>query len=448
MAAKTCFDIFYMKKIIVLLLLVFGSGAITVTCAADAEPGLKWYQKGKQALSKKQYSKAIGYFKQSFERGYDNARLHHAWGAALYKTKQYNKARTHFHKALNDPAFFQLSCLNLGLVALKQNRNDDAVSWFTRAKEKGDSPKVSMLAGEMLHRMRLDESVHESLLPEATVLYLSTRVGYEDKAYSATLDQVGDSDQFLELNVYALTRLAGNSAEGFNINFNGYSLQNRESQDTEVAVAMLQLGYYKNQTQWQLKSDLGVTPSYVAGDPYTRTINADVEARYRISASMAIGGLVGLESAKAASPDVDYAAGHGFKGRLRLKRSSEAGIFYLTGQYEQYNLHDRVVGGDFYSYSPTRQSIRLKYRYLSNPAWRLETSLRYRRSEYADPNRIGGEVKRRIENQFKAVVTLGYVITPHATLQLGIEHTDNQSTWERYTYQRNAYTAGVEWLFL
>jgi tetratricopeptide (TPR) repeat protein len=437
-----------MKKVIFLLLLVFCPGAITATYAAGADPGLKWYQKGKQALSKKQYSKAIGYFNKASGRGYDNARLHHAWGAALYKTKQYDKARTHFRKALEDPKFSQLACLNLGLVALKQNRNDEAVSWFTRAKEKGDSRKVSLLAGEMLNRMRLDENVNESILPEATVIYLSTRVGYEDKAYSATLDQIGDSDQFLELNLYASTRLAGNSAEGFNINFNGYSLQNRESQDTEVSVATLQLGYYKNQTQWQAKSGLGVTPSYVAGDPYTRAINADVELRYRISAKTSISGLLDYESARAAKPDVDYAAGQGIKGRLRLKHSSETGLFYLTGQYEQYDRHDRIVGGDFYSYSPTRQSIRLKYRYLSNPAWRLETSLRYRRSQYADPNRIGGEVKRRIENQFQAVVTLGYVVSPHATLQLGIEHTDNQSTWDRYTYQRNAYTVGMEWLFL
>jgi hypothetical protein len=277
---------------------------------------------------------------------------------------------------------------------------------------------------------------------------LSTRVGYEDKAYSATLDQIGDSDQFLELNLYALTRLSGNSTDGFNVNVNGYSLQNRESQDTEVSVATVQLGYYKNQTQWKLKSDLGVTPSYVAGDPYTRAINADVELRYRISAAMTIGGWLDYESAKAATPEVDYAAGQGIKGRLRLKHSSGTGIFYLTGQYEQYDLHDRVVGSDFYSYSPTRQILHLKYRYLSNPAWRLETSLRYRHSEYADPNRIGGEVKRRIENQFKVAVTLGYIVTPHATLQLGIEHTDNRSNWDRYTYQRNAYTVGMEWLFL
>ncbi|MCI0506257.1 MAG: hypothetical protein L0Z73_09135 [Gammaproteobacteria bacterium] len=407
---------------------------------------LQWYQKGKQAFSRKQYSEAIDAFKKAFDHGYDEARLHHAWGAALYQTRQYNEAQQHFLKALKDPAFTQLANLNLGLVALQQNQNDQAISWFLKARDNGDSHKVRILAEEMLHRMNY--SAEESLLPEATIVYISMKAGYEDQAYSIALDEVGASDQFLQFNLYASMRILGDEYKGVNANFNVFSLQNRESQDTEVSTMMMQLGYYKKQPLWRVNSNLGVTPSYLAGEPYTTAVSADLQLQYNLVRSMTLGGLLSYESVKAESAEVDYAAGQIVKSRVQLKQNTNRSTYYLTCQYEKHDLHDRTLGSNFYSYSPTRRSIQLQHRYQLRQAWSAITKLRYRRSEYADVNQIDGEIKPRVEDQIEAGFTLSYLLSRHATLLMGILHTDNRSTWEQYTYQRNEYTVGMEWLFL
>ena len=412
----------------------------------DTDLALQLYQKGKQALSQKQYSAAIADFKKALAQGYDEARLHHAWGAALYQTRQYDEAQKHFYQALKDPAFTQLAYLNLGLVALKQNQNEQAIAWFLKAKDNGDSRKIRILAEEMLHRMNY--RVDESLLPEATIAYFSMKAGYEDQSYSVALDQVGESDQFMQFNLYASTRIFGDEYHGINANFNGFSLQNRKSQNTEVSIMAAQLGYYKKWSRWRVNGNLGITPSYVAGEPYTRAISADFQMRYNLSKSTTLGGLMGYESAKAESVEVDYAAGQMFKSRVQLKHNSDKNTYYITYQYEQHDRHDRTLGSNFYSYSPTRHSVQGQHGYRLAKAWSTKTKLRYRHSEYADANQIDGKIQQRVEDQIQVDFSVGYLINRHTTLLLGMQHTDNQSTLAQYTYQRNEYTLGVEWLFL
>ncbi|MGD8572861.1 MAG: hypothetical protein PVH98_10410 [Gammaproteobacteria bacterium] len=435
-----------MFKIAVSLTLIILFAVVANASAAGDETALQWYQRGKQALADNKFVDAIQFFKKAHDKGYDSARLHHAWGAALYQSKNYPEAQKHFEIAGKDPAFTQLAYLNLGLVAIKQDRNDQAIAWFLKARDDGDSRKVRLLAEKMLQRMNY--SVEESLLPEQTVIYFSTQAGYEDQSYSTTLDQVGGSDRFMEFNFYAATRLWGDKSRGIDANFNGYSLQNQESTDTEVSVMALRLGYFKQEGSWQISSYLGLTPSYVGGDSYTTTTSADVQLRRDLSAATRVAGLIGYDAVRAASSDVDYAAGHDWQLQLQLKHTAEKGTYYLRYKYEQQDREDRLLGANFYSYSPTRQSLRFKHRYYLSKTWRVNTTLRYRHSEYADSNRINGEVKQRSENQVQASATLGYMISRHATLLTGYEYTDNRSSWDRYTYNRNEYTVGIEWLFL
>ncbi len=433
------------RKIIFFYITIFYL-SIATAYGDNADPAIQWYQKGKKALATKQYSLATENFQKAFNNGYDEARLHHAWGAALYQNGKYEEAELHFEKALGDHEFAQLACLNLGLVALKQNKTDRAISWFLKARDSGDSEKVRVLAEEML--LRMNYRVEELTQQSTTTVYFLMKTGYEDQSYSIALDEVGGSDQFLQLNLYAATRLAGSDYQGFNANLNAFTLQNQKSKNSEVSFAAMQFEYYRKQREWRVNSKLGVTPSYVAGEPYTTSLMADFQLRYRLVKSTILGGLLKYESVKADSAEVDYAAGNVVKTRVQLKHSGHKNLFYIYYQYEMHDLHDRNVGSDFYSYSPTRHLIQWLHRYQLGHAWSIKTRLRYRHSKYSDPNQIGGEVKYRVEDQTQVDLTFGYLVNTRTTLFFGIQHTNNQSSWDQYTYKRNEYVLGIEWLYM
>lgn len=420
--------------------------AASVAGAQELEAGKPWYEKGRLALAEKDFATAITAFKKAFDLHYDNAKLHHAWGAALYQTKQYQEAGVHFRQALKDPAFAQLASLNLGLVALKQNNNEEAVAWFLEARKNGSSTKVAALAGEMLRRISYDRE--EAALAQASVVYFSIKSGYEDRAYSSALDEVGGSDQFLQLNFYGSKNLSGNANRGVAASINAFSLQNRYSKNTEVSVVSAKLGNYSKQDQWRMDSNIGVAAAYLAGEPYTTSINVDVDLRYNMNKTTTLGGSLAYESALAATDALDYATGDQVKGRIQLKHYSGPGTYFLTCLYEQNDRHDLADGADFYSYSPTRRSIQLQHHYRINDNWMSKLKLRFRHSEYADPHRIGGIVTLRVEDQTLSEIALGYFVSKHTTLLLALQHTDNNSSLDRYDYQRNEMTLGVEWLFL
>lgn len=434
-----------MKKFLAIFTLIFCLQVFGATEANNSDNGFIWYQKAKHAFSNRQFSTAIDNFQKALTQGYDEAKLHYAWGAALYRIQKYDKAKMHFQKVIEAPTFTQLAYFNLGLIALKQNHNDQAISWFLKAKDGGYSLKVNILAKEMLRRINND--VTHSQRQKATIIYFLANVGYEDQGYSNSLDQVGDNDQFLELNLYTSTRMFGTDRQGSTANFNAYVLQNRYSQNTEVSVITLQGGYYIKTSQWEVSSNLGITASYLAAGPFTKTLSTDIQLQRMLNTATTFSALLGYDFVKADSAESEYATGNVKKGRIQLEHTSNQGTLYATYKYERHNRNDRLQKNNFYSYSPTRQYITIKYKRLLSKSWRSNAELRYRKSKYASANRIDGAKKLRIEIQHQSTFTVAYLVNRHATVLIGAQYTDNQSTWKRYSYQRNEFTLGIEWLF-
>jgi hypothetical protein len=136
-------------------------------------------------------------------------------------------------------------------------------------------------------------------------------------------------------------------------------------------------------------------------------------------------------------------SGTGGLGRWRIGYRNE------YNQRDDLSLEDRFV-----SYSPVRHQLsgRLINRLGEN--WTLQTSLSYRFSHYQDPNRepAPGDPEtlietRRSEDRIEAALAVHYALNRTFRSFAEYRYTDNSANIDRYNYQSNQVSLGIDALF-
>lgn len=425
-------------------LLVLSLGATLPSLAFSQTPaGEQLFKQGQQAFKGKQYEQAIQLFEQASIQGYDQGKLHQAWGSALYKRQQYEAARGHFEKAAQSEAFTQLAQLNLGLVALKLNQNAEAKKQL-RLADSGSSASISKMAAELLRRMEDEQA--DSAAQSDTIFYVSARGGYEDKGVDPSTENTVASDQFAELNLFVSHTFLNRQDALLKAGANFFSLQKNKNAATELTMLSADVAYQKFFEKLQAEVSLGATKMKLAGDPYLDLLTPSLRLKSEIYKDINFTWQLDYEDNAAARDKFAYFEGDVIKNKFQVRKKLNKA--YIDAQYkiEQEDRANLQSGNNYFDYSPTRQIIKLAYQTRQWSDWKLHTDLRYRRSDYDQAHAINGETKTRVDNQSQFSIKATYQFNKNISLVTKYKNTQNRSNWARYTYDRNEISLGVEWL--
>lgn len=409
--------------------------------AADSD---SLFSRGAKLVKEKKYHQAIPLFQQAWDGGYRHARLHHAWGAAYYYTEQYAAAREQFQLAEKDPAFRQLAQLNLGLVAVKQGRYQAARRQF-RLAFRGSSESIARLAATMLSRLGEDDT----RVVRQALLLASTRLGAEGRVYDTGNDLTcGDSaDQFSELNLFASVPFLQRHSAGLELSGHYYAQRKASCVETNITMLASSLGYFVDLADWSIQAGMEMSYMWLGEEAYLLTWGPELNAKRALSPKTQLRLRYRNEMIHAARPEFEYFAGSGWKMRMQLRRMANAGLVYLTYQYAQENRNDNDTGTEYFDYSPSRQTLSMRFHSNMKHRWEWEADAVYRYSAYSRAHQLLNENDGlRLDNQLSISLGLFRELNRYIKLTSRILHTANESTLPRYQYIRNELSFGLEWL--
>jgi len=280
---------------------------------------------------------------------------------------------------------------------------------------------------------------------------VSASVGHDDNVTLADDSNIIASDQednFLDVLGVASRYLSGNKDDG--VHFSG-TLYNREY-DTEDDFNLLLvsggLAYHKKLGSWHGR--FGAKYDYIeyGGDPYETVLTLSAEGRHKFSKRSELRVRYQYYDIQAESSQFNNVEGdrHQIRVEGRFKQGGNRYRLSYTGETNDRNDSVRTPTS-FSSSSPVRHTLRANAIVPLNAKWGTEFDVRYRDSRYKDDNVSGGVSTRRNDDRLKAKAELNYKIDSKTTAYVNYIHTNNDSNIDRFEYDRNEATVGVNYLF-
>jgi hypothetical protein len=418
--------------------------------ASDAfAPGQTDFLVGVEAFHAGDFDAALQYFRRARDAGFQDPTLEFNLGLSEYKLGRYAEAGAAFQRLLGQPGYADVAEFHLGLVAARLGQDEAAAAHLRKVRDSARSPKLRALAQAALERIlgRPEPDRRSSF-------YLSGGLGYDSNPVllsddSAALPRQG-ADWFGEaIASYGYT-LAAREASSDQLNGSVYLRQYHEDTDLSQQDATLSYQHGFHGRDWRL--DLGAVGEtfYLGGDNLLSSGGLSAEGSRRLGpTTLSLRWQGNRVFGGSGSTDLD-----GWQQLAQLAWSVPLGSAWLRTQYafESNARRDLDTGEEFFSESPTRHGVSLRY---SQPlGGRLSLDLRagYRYSRYrsADQFYAGSNssltVQRRTEELTVLGATARYRLFPGWNLLLHYDYSRNQADIPGFQYHRNQASLAVEWL--
>ena len=377
------------------------------------------------------YASATELFEQLLAVDGDNAIIHYNLGSSYYKLGRYKMARSHFQKIGTRHKLLPAAYYNLGLIAFRLEGSDAAIHWFERCRDSSSDEKLRQLADRQL-RLLKDGGNRFSRKKQLSG-YFSIGAGYDGnvgRVSDEILDISDHGSAFLDLFLSARYWLNGDHRLGYALKSGGGATN--YGQLNKYNSALVNLGIYRYQPLhdgWH--SRLG------AHYYYTRLDNAGFQQRImlqvRVGKKYMNNQRLRIQYEYNEIGDLDPAYNYlaGSQQRLNIENRTHLDSGHLRMGY-RVELNDREnyqVAASFSSYSPTRQTLYLRYKPTLAESWTAHLGVNYRHSDYEDEN-IDNGVRLGVRKDKRLRLTLGvvYNYSTDVELELLFHHTENDST--------------------
>ncbi|MEW8508213.1 MAG: tetratricopeptide repeat protein [Candidatus Thiodiazotropha sp.] len=406
--------------------------------ALHADEGLTAFQQAMEAFKAGDYPQAREGFERAEYLGMAKPSLYYNLGVVHFKLEHWEKAIAAFRKTAGYPKMAPLAYYNLGLVKRKQNDFEAARGWFELTLKTTQDAKLTRLAKHALTGLPRRRPNWNS--------YLSLGVGHDD---NVTLESDSlavaseESDSFYELFGFTQGVLSGSHRDG--LLFRGSLFGDFYSELSDYSLVEMNLGLYKRfpLQNWNSEGGIYATYSTLGGDRYLSSGNLLFDTRRNLTQRLTLRFRLRLKSIRSLDTSSEGLEGNAIDLRTE-------GIWSMGGtggrirSYYQLELNDREdieTSTSFTSFSPTRHTLYLGYRLAFASHWQLKTSGSYRRSRYDDENvDSAGIPATRIDKRKSFSCELSRKRL-WRDLQLALEYryTDNDSSLDNYSYNRNSF---------
>lgn len=436
-----------MNSIKIRLLLIITTVLMGFSASLMAASAQQNFNSGTQSFKQGDYSAAVKSFEKVEASGLESPALYYNLASSYYKLGNYDKAGEYFSKVRNYRGMQSLAEYNLGLVALKQGDKKAAKKWFTRVASNSQNKKLVALSEKKLKTRKAPRK--PSWLSKQWTAYLSGALGYDDNVNFAPLGITSEkSDRFSEVvasvdYLFAGDRKTGWLGEAYFYNIDYFN----ENQFDEYEYGA---GVKKNlqiNRDWQTNYTLNMSKIKYGGDDYQTIYKLGGEARNSLSRNQRLYFRYSYEDINSDRAIFDYL--DGWRQRFRAEyraygKQDKTRVYY---ELELNNRQDISPGNPplstgFFSYSPTRHTLRGRFTSKLNQQWHLTGDLSYRASDYpATAN------QDRQDDRYKAAAYADYRFSRDVKLRAKVDYTDNRSTENIFVYKRTVYSLGLSALF-
>jgi tetratricopeptide (TPR) repeat protein len=400
------------------------------------------FELGIKAFRAGDFPAALQAFLEARRRGLDTPGLRYDLGATYYRLQRYAEAEGEFQGLARHREWAALALYNLGLIAQRTGRERQAIEYFSRAQLTTNDPGLSALAGTALARLGAP--------PPRTGAVASLAGGYDSNAAltqdptAAGISHQGDS--FVEALASVSHRLGGDTARA-SYAYGGLLL--RKYRDlTQFDTTGLRAGLSYETDSGRLQTSVGgnLDTAYVGGGRLARGATLDAQARRRTDSGDVRG--------RYQFAYILGGAGYEYLDGWEQRFTADAGfalaswLVRIGYQLELNNRRDLQQGTDFFSASPTRNSL-YATALGSFAGWQTDARGEYRVSRYNDPNVLNGgtlEVTRK-DDRVGFALRASRRLTGLWRAFLDYSYYRNQSNLDTYDYSRYQAMVGIEAVF-
>ncbi len=440
-----------MGKVMACLLTLFSLAAVSLnTPANDTLPDV--YQDGSRAFNAGDYETALAAFLKARAQGIDTASLHYNLGVTYFKLERYEEARGAFLASAESDEMAPLAHYNLGLVALKQGQKEDARHWFQKTLADTQNPKLQRMASTMLAPLidaNTGTASQASPPPPIWSGFVSGGGGFDSNVTllsdSETIISTEKNDQFIDFFASANARLPGNKNYTSNLDASLYMVKYAELSTFDTSSLRLGGSLDHSLKKWQLNSGLHYFNTRLDNKGYTQRSSASIRARRKLQDNHRLG----LRYEYSYIDDLDRQ--FSFLRGWRQKAMIESMWLFRNKRIQfsyQLELNDRrdITSPRFTSFSPTRNSFRVRGDFQLDPQADASIDLRYRYSQYNDPTELAdGSDKTRRESRYQVAVSITQNLKKGRAFSAEYRYIHNTSNFRFYDYNQHLFTINLLW---
>ena len=407
------------------------------------------YQSGIEAFNSQHFDLAAVHFEQARAGGMEKPTLYYNLGVVYFKLERYSDSKANFEQITEDDQWGALALYNLGLVNDAMGDTVDAQIHYQRAYNTSESPKLQALARNKIVNQ---ETASDVPLHESWSGFFSSGLGYDDNVVlvdAGTVEEVSDKDDFFAEVFGATNRyITGNYDRGWRAELGGYYRFHRELDEFDFGVGSLGLAYAQLAGFWHLQAGGSAYFRSAGGSSFTNSGVLTLSAYRPMENGLAFLGTFEGHRIKG-SDNYEYLTGSASRTTIELNKRTHRTRYRFGYQLELNDRRDLEFEDEFFSYSPTRHRIFVRFERNLTQKFEGQLGFVFRSSDYGEENtqiNPDGSVTEKVrkEDRITLAARLGYDISSSWHLFAEYEYTDNDSNFDQYSYKGSRLMIGFE----
>jgi tetratricopeptide (TPR) repeat protein len=416
------------KSILLIALLLLYSAVALASAKDDYNDGVGFFRKG-------DYHSAIASFKSAEKKGMESAALFYNLGSAYFKTEQYDASKKYFTRVKQYPDQRALAEFNLGMIALEQNDNEEALAHFKYAQANSKDKKIIDASKQTIAEL--------TGTPKRWGAFVLGNIGYDDNI-SVTPDNLalGVDDTFYNIYASADFVIQGKRQSGWLVDAAYFNISYSDSDNFDQDFYTIGLRNEHRFSSWYTITQLKYGNSTFGGDDLQSFYKLDVQGARPLSGNAKIILQYRFDDFTSKNTTYDYLEGWRQRAQIRYYRNTVKSNQQVYYEGELNNRGELVTSSYSYEYSPTRHTLGGKYTHKFNGSWYLTGDLAYRVSDFPASATLD-----RDDTRWTLGILLDYRIDPTLALKSNVKYIQNESTVDIYTYDKTVISLGVSKLF-
>jgi len=411
------------------------------------------FQSGVVAFQDGDLERARRLLEQARDGGMTSSTLQYNLGVIYFRLGLYDKAETAFSTLLDTPDA-PLARYNLGLVLQKKGDTEGAIDWFRQAADESSPQKVQALAQQQLVKPARNSS--SNIDSTRTIGFLSVATGYDNNIAStpsgATTNEAGAfGDLLLSGRAYL------NQGRGRAIRLDAVAYTRQYPGNAEFDNAYLGVGVAWQQPLEAARLVSGVTVSrfWFGANLLEQQVRLDVTydrpgcfwpALWMVDCE-----LEGFASTIQGGSGFSAYDGELYGGAINVVKNAGRWRFDSAYRFEVDRRDDLETVEEFFSLSPTRHTYSFSAARQVTDLLSFGAKQTFRLSRYDDPHRVieSGQIETstREDKQFRTLLFAGFQLDRRWRLGIELGWVDNQSTLNRYRYDRTEFLVSLDGVF-
>ncbi len=399
------------------------------------------FDKGVRLFAAGDYAGAAKLFEQVLITDQNNAIIHFNLGSSYYRLGRYDRAREHFMKIDPGHKLGPLAYYNLGLVAFRMEEGEKAaIYWFQRCLDSSDEKALKQLAARQIARLQKREKA-SFFTRDSLTGYYSVGIGYDDnvaRVPDEILQVANQGSGFLDVFLSSNYWVNGNYRRGNALKF-GVALTHYD-QVSKYSNNLFNIGlyHYRPLFDWHGRYGIHYYRTGLNGEGFQQRIRFQMRVGNRYSTNQRLRIQYEYSQIKALSSVYSYLGGVQQRFKIENRSRLAHGQLRLGYLLELNDKQDYRKADTFSSYSPVRQTLSLRHRYLVGEKWVTRMGLDYRFSDYVKENIVAGVSKGvREDRRFRATFGVIYKYADDVELEFSLQRTDNDSNFAERKYTSN-----------